>query len=515
MNITVDTVAVNAGKDTSVCINQQVMFKVQNVQSAYQYTWEPKADFQNPNGAVVTLLATQTKDYIVTATNSTGCSSSDTIHVDTDHSLQVELGADTTICSGGSHTILITTQNDVSTTYQWFPNNGVFDQSTLRYVVTPQQTTMYKVVAQNGTCTGVDSVLVTVQNGIDLAINSDTVVCSNTPFPIKVTSLQDSVEYRWIRGGTLDTMVDNPLIATPISKGIVQPTWYTVIATAKGCTSIDSFLITTHPAQVVKLSAERTVCVGDTIHVHVTADKITSVVWQPDVDITSISPTVVVITVNKEQTYSVTVCDSSGCCKVETYTTHIEPANQVTIGVVSIDSIAGRYATLYVVANGTTTINSGLQYDVEINADIFLPTPPSRITNKIRTIHRALGQTPITNAESIIDSIPGTLLMSEVLSSDVTIQNLVIDSVNCLQVIPNHGIIKVNSCADNIRAIKLFETLQAVITPNPVGSNAELHISSYVAGVCRYALYNQLGKEILRGSIDKNQQHIATTLHLP
>lgn len=147
-NLTVDL-----GNDTAVCFGvHSINAIVGNAQGTILYNWN--------TGAVTQVInASSAYNYAVFVTDiTTGCTATDTIIV-SDANPAATVSNDTTICLGGTASLLATG----GTSYDWtgglVSNNNIANPTT-----SPTQTSLYFVEIDNGTCVSVRYVLITVDS---------------------------------------------------------------------------------------------------------------------------------------------------------------------------------------------------------------------------------------------------------------------------------------------------------------------------------------------------------------
>jgi gliding motility-associated-like protein len=176
---------------------------------------------------------------------SNGCTSSDTVTV-SHHSLPiVELGADRSICEGGSVSLGMTVPG---ATYLW--STGATTD-----IITVNTAGTYSVdVTLNG-CTASDVVTVSTIALPPLDLGPNTLVC-----PGETMALDAAVpgaSYVWSTGATGAT----------IDAG---PGFYSVTVTANNCSSTDDITIGEHPAAAVNLGNDTTLCPGQSLLLNAT-----------------------------------------------------------------------------------------------------------------------------------------------------------------------------------------------------------------------------------------------------
>ena len=121
--VTINNLDVNAGNDTAICQGSSVTLTAtpSGGVGTISYSWSTGATTQS-------ITVTTAGTYIVTATDSAGCSDRDTINV-IQNNVSVQISPqDTTICNGGSATLKANPSGGIGTyTYLW--SNGKTTQS--------------------------------------------------------------------------------------------------------------------------------------------------------------------------------------------------------------------------------------------------------------------------------------------------------------------------------------------------------------------------------------------------
>ena len=144
IKITVDTVKVDLGEDVSLCAGASATLDAGNG-AGYTYEW-------SGGETTKTIAVTEAGVYSVKVSSVNGCAATDTVEVKIASELKVNLGNDTTICSGATLTLDAGTIYD---SYAW--NSG---ETTQTLAVT--EAGIYSVSVQQGTCSGTGSIEVKV-----------------------------------------------------------------------------------------------------------------------------------------------------------------------------------------------------------------------------------------------------------------------------------------------------------------------------------------------------------------
>lgn len=158
MNVfVIDSPMVNLGNDTTICYGASVQLSLQNTLSTYSWSTGSVSSF---------ILANMDTVYWGTATNICGLAS-DTILINVDSVLNVDLGSDSILCYGNSY---ILTSNVVGGSYQW--NNGSSSN------ITNINSTFNYILTVTNTCGSfVDSINIEYDNSPITYLGSDSTYC--------------------------------------------------------------------------------------------------------------------------------------------------------------------------------------------------------------------------------------------------------------------------------------------------------------------------------------------------
>ena len=212
------------------------------------YSWSPTTGLSSATVANPTANPLFTTTYVLTTTNSVGCSATDQVTV-TVNTFQptANAGLDfTTTCISNVNGLTIGAGSVTGNTYAWTPATGLSSATVSNPTANPSTTTTYTLTATNisSGCTATDQVLVTVDNqgptvnaGIDL---SKTCVSNVNGATIGMTAIAGN-SYTWSPAtGLSSTTIANPF-ANPTAT-----TTYTVSSTnpTTGCTATDQIIVT-------------------------------------------------------------------------------------------------------------------------------------------------------------------------------------------------------------------------------------------------------------------------------
>jgi len=132
---------INLGNDTTICYADTITI---SATAGYtDYLW-------NTGDTTISIIVipSDTTTYIVTVTNTYGCTASDDITINVRPDIGIDAGLDQSICEGQS--AILSASGGIS--YQW--STG---ETTATITVTPNDTTVYFVTGTDGICNDIDN----------------------------------------------------------------------------------------------------------------------------------------------------------------------------------------------------------------------------------------------------------------------------------------------------------------------------------------------------------------------
>jgi len=222
---------VNLGNDTSMCGSGPFTLNAGNTGATY--TWS--------TGATTQTISVNTSGIYWVHVNNGGCIGTDSISVTFVPYPVVNLGNDTSICSGNNITLNAGNPGD---TYQW--STGATTQT-----ITANTTGNYSVIVSAGSCIGGDTIHIAVVNPPVVNLGNDTSVCSGQQVTLNAGNPGDT--YQWSTGATTQTI-------TTTNAGT-----YWVHVSNAGCVSTDSLTITVVNNPTVNIGPDSTICIGMTV----------------------------------------------------------------------------------------------------------------------------------------------------------------------------------------------------------------------------------------------------------
>lgn len=284
------------GNDTAICVGESINFTFTKPIGSSQI-W-------NTGSTMQTISADSAAAYSVLVTDSNGCLNHDTIVLSLNPLPIVNLGNDTTICSGTS--ITLTPQN-IGSTYLW--NDGSSGQSLIASAVGE-----YFVEETNSLgCIGKDTIEILALDTLPLVdLGPDSImICSGASIALDGGSTGSS--YLWQDASTNQTFNTSTL-----GKYFVQ------VKNGNNCIASDTLEINAFfPLPPVNIGNDTSICIGTSVTLD--AGPASSWAWLPSGNTST-------ITASLAGTYSVEISDSNGCIGRDTILISNDTLPAITLG---------------------------------------------------------------------------------------------------------------------------------------------------------------------------------------
>ncbi len=297
---------------------------------AATYTWSANSGGGNANP--ITVSPGSTTSYTLAGTQA-GCSDSIVVSVTVGTQPTVSaIATNTTICSSQSTTLTASG----ATNYTWSPGG-----SANPITVSPNTTTTYTLIGDNGGCSDTTTVTVNVNPTPTVtAVANPTAICSGQTSTLTASG---AATYTWSAnaGGAIAA-------TTTVSPN--NTTTYTVTGDALGCTVTQTVTVTVTPTPtVIIISPSPTVCSGQTLPI--IAGGATTYTWSANAGgVTTQSTTVTPVT--NPTIYTVTGANGT-CTGTATISIGVTATPTVTASANPAALCAGQSSTLTV--SGATT----------------------------------------------------------------------------------------------------------------------------------------------------------------
>lgn len=209
--------------------------------TAYAWAFDDGAT-ATTNPSTHTFSTTGTHSVIVRITNATGCIAGDTINVSVTPPPVVNIGPDTTYCSGTPYVLRSSVVYGAGVSYLW--NTGATSAT-----IAPTTTGTYWLAVTQTGCTTTDTVNIVVQPSPVVNLGADPGACTGSSATIGRASAAGDT-YVWNTGASTDSIV------------LTTPGVYRLTVTNNGCTSSDSVTFTINPIPTVNLGPDTFSCLG-------------------------------------------------------------------------------------------------------------------------------------------------------------------------------------------------------------------------------------------------------------
>jgi hypothetical protein len=251
--------APDAGRDTTVCGGSSVLLGA-NLSGKYNYSWKSMPGGYISSNRTVAVDPTDSTYYIVTATDSNGCSNTDTVQIKANPAPNAFVGDNKGVCPGDS--IQLGANAVAGHTYSWVSNPKGFTSNISNPIVRPFVITTYYLTETSAHgCSKSDSVTITV-NPLPLAQTSgNKTICQGDKIAIGASAVSGN-SHQWTSYPIgFASNNSNPEVSPEITT-----TYYLTETNASGCSKSDSLTITVNPVpQKPSAGKDQKVCSGDTV----------------------------------------------------------------------------------------------------------------------------------------------------------------------------------------------------------------------------------------------------------
>jgi hypothetical protein len=242
----------NLGPDSTICLNDCILLTAP-LEEGFTYLWSNDSTTQS-----ITVCPSDTTDYWVELTNINGCSTTDTIQINTLALPVFDLGPDQNICL--NDTAHFNGPVDQNYTYSWFADNVLLGESSSQLSIIVTDTTLIRldIEAPDG-CMASDSASILAWELPSIQITpSFSTLCLGESVTLTV-STQNAISFEWLDGSTEPTLVFEP----------DQPGTYQIWAMAEngfGCTKKATAVVIVYDNPGFQLSVSDgndTICIND------------------------------------------------------------------------------------------------------------------------------------------------------------------------------------------------------------------------------------------------------------
>jgi gliding motility-associated-like protein len=312
---------IDAGTDTSICLSagsfrDSVMLQASGGAS---YSWTPVSGLSNSNIANPVSRPITNTTYIVTGTDSRGCTAIDSVRVYfLDPSLNLIAEDIAAICE--RDTVSLTVLQQGNGIYSWTPATGLSNPTSNAPLFFPLDTTNYIFTIQNYCYVKSDTVTIIVHPLPSINSSKIDSVCIGNSVQINASGAD---VYNWDFNLTLsDTTIANP-IASPIT----TTTYYVSGTDQFGCSNSDSVVVIVYlPPTPFIVPDTQYICQGQPIQLIASGG--VRYAWSNNVSLSRLDVGNPIAVPLDTTTYYVTVTNIHNCSATDSITVNVQlPVN--------------------------------------------------------------------------------------------------------------------------------------------------------------------------------------------
>ena len=408
-----DPPIVDAGGDAVVCRGSATPIggEATGGTPPYSYSWQPArgltaADIAQPE-------ASPDKDtrYIVTVTDSKGCSVSDTVSMKVLPPLIVNAGENSVLCYGESLDLDGSVKGGKAPyQYMWSPAEIISDPVSSKTTASPTETSVIELTVTDASgCVARDTIVVTVRDRLVAEGGEAKTICAGTSIQIgkAATGGTPPYSYSWKPAKA----VSDAKAASPEIAPTKTTTFVIEVTDANGCTAADSVTIDVLEAPQPTLMKDAKICAGEGITIEASVKGGAAPYnyqWSPASGLSNPAALQPNATPGQTTTYVLQVTDGNGCVGRDTVEITVHPALSVaTQNTVTI--CAGETVELECTPQGGTepyTFNWTPDKDISSNTAKSPNVRPSSTTTYTVTVTDENGCSAQASINVVVQECP-------------------------------------------------------------------------------------------------------------
>lgn len=229
---------VSAGEDQTACPGKPLTIGSDPI-PGNTYLWTPSGSIANPRAALTTVVTGAASTYILTATDTLGCTSRDTVRIELYPPLALKAGS-AVICANEFTTLHATG----AASYSWSPAATLSNAASPNPVARPTVTTTYTVVGSDSVDCYTDSTTATVvvnpRPGISLGPD---LTLQSGDFHTLNSTVTNGPVTAWLWNPSTNLSCNT--CPEPVAEIKWDITYRAVVTNSWGCTSSDTLVIKT------------------------------------------------------------------------------------------------------------------------------------------------------------------------------------------------------------------------------------------------------------------------------
>jgi gliding motility-associated-like protein len=337
-------ISVNAGDDALLCAGGSVTIggspTASNGSPPFVYSWTPSTGLSDPASPNPTATPTTATTYIVMVEDTTGCSNSDTVLIDIDPPININISATDVLCNGGSSGTATATITGGTSPYSTIWSNGLGTNTSVSGL---QAGINYSVtVTDDIGCQEVASVTVNEPEALSISFDINDAECGHDDGQITANISGGVAPYNYLWGNGMSSQTINSL---------APGTYPLTVTDANGCTSADIAEVNHFGDNTVIITQlAEVLCYGENTGVLEASmpngNGPFTYAWSGSVSTSSTANNLVA------GDYSVTITDNYGCPGTASHTITQPPLLGVNVTTTDILCMGGHDGTAEAIVNG-------------------------------------------------------------------------------------------------------------------------------------------------------------------
>ena len=284
------------------------------------FNWSPNTEISATNIRNPQVNPSFSRWYFVNIVDQFGCIYDDSVFVDVNPLVPVSVGPDTSICR--EDTILIgSVGHPQNAIYSWNPNAFLSDPDSNYTFAYPDSTRSYVITSSSDTCTGRDTILITVNQLPPVDLLSDSTICRRDTLVLYGSG---ALTYQWLTTTSLIDLGDSAIVFP--SDSIV---YYLSGTDTNGCVNVDSAVINVKPLPLINLTPEVEVCLTDSVQVR--AEGGGTYTWSPSNFMTDPTAANPFLRPTADTRFIVEVLGPNGCTEWDTVDVTVHPLPSIAL----------------------------------------------------------------------------------------------------------------------------------------------------------------------------------------
>jgi gliding motility-associated-like protein len=300
-----------------------------------QFTWSPNQFIDDVNSKNPIVNPDVSKWYFVSITDSVNCTYNDSVFVDVNPKIPIDLPNDTVICFGDSigvglkHTI----QN---ATFSWSPSMFTSHPDSSFANLFPNDTMLFYLTVTKDTCSNSDSILIKVIPLPLVEIVKDTTICFGDTISLFA---QGALSYQWMS-------IVNTFVNQSVAKVFPSQTQkYWVLGTdVNNCKNSDTVLVEVLQLPNINIPNDTNICFGQSVNLNVQT-VLGDYQWLPTQGVNNPNAINIVFSPNQTTKYFLNVQDTFGCKNKDSILIQVNPLPNIlsTKDTLVCDSVLSKF----------------------------------------------------------------------------------------------------------------------------------------------------------------------------